>query len=126
MPQKKNGVTYNLLRMNLLMHGSIPYRSFTTYNDDTLVHDNFKMFLKGSSCRWQILLFSLKYSASKSFESDLDSHHALYRLKSYGFRFIEHMVYHMSNDGRIAVLLPHGVCLGVITKRRFVEYLIEH
>lgn len=25
------------------------------------------------------------------------------------FAFVEHMVYHMDDDGRIAVLLPHGV-----------------
>ena len=38
--QELNGSTYNLLRMNLLMHG-VPYKEFTTYNDDTLRVDNF-------------------------------------------------------------------------------------
>ena len=37
---EKNGTTYNLLRMNLLMHG-VPYRQFTTFNEDMLITDKF-------------------------------------------------------------------------------------
>lgn len=97
--QEKNGVTYNLLRMNLLMHG-IPYRSFTTYNDDTLVHDNFKNVSEGFQLQVANPPFSLKYG------------------------FVEHMVYHMSNDGRIAVLLPHGVLFRGGAEKKIREYLI--
>lgn len=38
--QEKNSATFNLLRMNLIMHG-IDYQRFSVFNDDTLIHDNF-------------------------------------------------------------------------------------
>lgn len=34
------------------------------------------------------------------------------------------MVYHMSNDGRIAVLLPHGVLFRGGAEKKIREYLI--
>ena len=122
--QEKNGVTYNLLRMNLLMHG-IPYRSFTTYNDDTLVHDNFKNVSEGFQLQVANPPFSLKYSASKSFESDPRFASCALPPKSYAdLGFVEHMVYHMSNDGRIAVLLPYGVLFRGNNEKKIREYLI--
>lgn len=122
--QEKNGTTYNLLRMNLLMHG-IPYRSFTTYNDDTLVHDNFKNVSDGFQLQVANPPFSLKYSASKSFESDPRFASCALPPKSYAdLGFVEHMVYHMSNDGRIAVILPHGVLFRGNNEKKIREYLI--
>ena len=38
--QELNSTTYNLNRMNMLLHG-VPYYCFTAYNDDTLKKDNF-------------------------------------------------------------------------------------
>ena len=46
--QELNSTTYNLNRMNMLLHG-VPYRQFTAYNDDTLRHDNF-MKMVSRSC----------------------------------------------------------------------------
>lgn len=122
--QEKNGTTYNLLRMNLLMHG-VPYRSFTTYNDDTLVHDNFKNVSEGFQLQVANPPFSLKYSASKSFESDPRFASCALPPKNYAdLGFVEHMVYHMSNDGRIAVILPHGVLFRGNNEKKIREYLI--
>ena len=122
--QEKNGVTYNLLRMNLLMHG-IPYRSFTTYNDDTLAHDNFKNISEGFQLQVANPPYSLKFDFSKSFENDPRFASCALPPKSYAdLGFVEHMVYHMSNDGRIAVLLPHGVLFRGNNEKKIREYLI--
>ncbi|MFR4845231.1 MAG: N-6 DNA methylase, partial [Streptococcus sp.] len=122
--QEKNVVTYNLLRMNLLMHG-IPYRSFTTYNDDTLAHDNFKNISEGFQLQVANPPYSLKFDFSKSFENDPRFASCALPPKSYAdLGFVEHMVYHMSNDGRIAVLLPHGVLFRGNNEKKIREYLI--
>lgn len=56
--------------------------------------------------------YSLKWSADEKFEDD-PRYSGTGKLapKSHAdFVFVEHMVYHMDeDDGRVAVLLPHGV-----------------
>lgn len=56
--------------------------------------------------------YSLKWSVDKKFEDDPRySGAGKSAPKSHAdFAFVEHMVYHMDeDDGRVAVLLPHGV-----------------
>ena len=109
--QELNGSTYNLLRMNLLMHG-VPYKEFTTYNDDTLRVDNFdKKKTEQFTVQVSNPPYSLKWAAPKAMEDDPRySAAGVLAPKSYAdLAFLEHMVYHMADDGRIAVLLPHGV-----------------
>lgn len=125
--QEKNGSTYNLLRMNMLMHG-VPYSKFTMFNDDTLLHDNFALLPGGDKFQIQVANppYSLKWSASKEFLDDprFSAAGAL-APKSYAdLAFVEHMVYHMADDGRIAVLLPHGVLFRGNNEKKIREYLI--
>ena len=122
--QEKNGSTYNLLRMNLLMHG-IPYKNFTVFNDDTLTHDNFEG-LGPFHVQVANPPYSLKWSSAKSFESDprFSACGALAPKQYADLAFLEHMVYHMADDGRIAVLLPHGVLFRGNAEKKIREYLI--
>lgn len=124
--QEKNGSTYNLLRMNLLMHG-IPYRNFTTFNDDTLERDNFEG-LGGFQIQVANPPYSLKWSSAKSFESDPRFNGlGVLAPKSYAdLAFLQHIVYHMSDDGRAAVLLPHGVLFRGGKEEAIRRYLIEN
>ena len=56
--------------------------------------------------------YSLKWSADKQFEDD-PRYSEAGKLAPKGqadLAFVEHMIYHMDeDDGRVAVLLPHGV-----------------
>ena len=56
--------------------------------------------------------YSLKWSADKQFEDD-PRYSGAGKLAPKGqadLAFVEHMIYHMDeDDGRVAVLLPHGV-----------------
>lgn len=124
--QELNGSTYNLLRMNLLMHG-VPYKEFTTYNDDTLRVDNFdKKKTEQFTVQVSNPPYSLKWAAPKAMEDDPRySAAGVLAPKSYAdLAFLEHMVYHMADDGRIAVLLPHGVLFRGGAEKKIREYLI--
>lgn len=106
--QEMNSTTYNLTRMNMLMHG-VPYQQFTVFNDDTLKRDNFvdeRFMVQVSNPP-----YSAKWSSDSSYMDD-PRFSAVGRLapKSYAdLAFLQHIIYHMDDDGRAAVLLPHGV-----------------
>ena len=107
--QEQNATTYNLARMNMIMHG-VDWQRFDIYKGDTLKDDKYgdvKMTVQVCNPP-----YSLKWSADKKFEDD-PRYSGAGKLapKSHAdFAFVEHMVYHMDeDDGRVAVLLPHGV-----------------
>ena len=124
--QELNGTTYNLLRMNLLMHG-VPYKKFTTFNDDTLRKDNFE------EEKFQIQVSNPPYSAhhtmGKSYESDprFSGAGVLAPKTKADLAFVEHMAYHMDEDkdGRACVLLPHGVLFRGAAEDKIRRYLID-
>lgn len=105
--------TYSLLRMNLLLH-KIPYSDFTMYNDDTLNNDNFYNEENGKPINFIVQVANPPFSAKWKPKHGLldDPRYKLGGLPStqYGeIGFVEHMVYHMDEDGRVAVILPHSV-----------------
>lgn len=108
--QENNPTTYNLARMNMLMHG-VDYQNFSIYKGDTLIND-----LYGDDLKLTVQVcnppYSLKWDAKSEFADD-PRYSGVNKLapKSHAdFAFVQHMVYHMEEeDGRVAVLLPHGV-----------------
>ena len=127
--QELNSTTHNLNRMNMLLHG-VPYKQFTAFNDDTLRHDNF--YENGEPILFDVQVSNPPYSAPNSAvdPSYLDDP----RYSSCGvlapktkadLAFVEHMIYHMAPDGRIAVLLPHGVLFRGSAEGKIRRYLIE-
>lgn len=126
--QEYNGTTYNLLRMNMLMHG-VPYKQFSMFNADTIKKDSF--IEEGKEVPMQVQVsnppYSLKYSADQELLKDprYSSSGALAPKSHADLMFLEHMVYHMSNDGRIAVLLPHGVLFRGGSELTIRKYLID-
>lgn len=128
--QELNSTTYNLNRMNMLLHG-VPYRQFTAFNDDTLRHDNF--YENGEPILFDVQVSNPPYSAPNSAidPSYLDdprysSCGVLAPKSKADLAFVEHMVYHMAEDGRIAVLLPHGVLFRSAAEGKIRRYLIEN
>lgn len=113
--QEKNITTYNLARMNMLLHG-VKDTEFEIHHGDTLSND------------WDLLNemnparktefdgivanppFSLKWEPGESLADD-------FRFKSYGlapksaadFAFLIHGFHYLSNNGTMAIILPHGV-----------------
>ncbi|MDH6355915.1 type I restriction enzyme M protein [Dysgonomonas sp. PH5-45] len=113
--QEKNITTYNLARMNMLLHG-LKDTEFEIHHGDTLSND------------WDILNemnpakkmefdgivanppFSLRWEPNDTLAED-------FRFKSYGlapksaadFAFLLHGFHFLSNEGTMAIILPHGV-----------------
>ena len=124
--QENNPTTYNLARMNMLMHGE-DYQNFDIYKGDTLINDMY-----GDDLRLTVQVcnppYSLKWSADSKYLDD-PRYSGIGKLapKSHAdFAFLQHMVYHMDEtDGRIAVLLPHGVLFRSGAEEDIRKYLIS-
>ena len=95
------------------------------FNDDTLAVDNFE----GQTFRVQVA--NPPYSAQIAHPELMADDP---RFNIYGkfapkskadFAFVQHMVHHMDDDGRIAVLLPHGVLFRSGAEETIRRYMIE-
>lgn len=123
--QEQNATTYNLARMNMIMHG-INWQRFDIYKGDTLKDDKYvdnKMIIQVCNPP-----YSLKWSSDKRFEDD-PRYSGAGKLapKSHAdLAFVEHMIYHMDDeDGRVAVLLPHGVLFRGGAEKVIRTYIIK-
>ncbi|MEY8563133.1 type I restriction-modification system subunit M [Eggerthellaceae bacterium 3-80] len=116
--QELNTTTYNLARMNLMMHG-VSYQNMSLKNADTLGEDwpNGKD-AKGVDdplCSFDAVVANPPYSAHwDNSETKLKDP----RFQQYGklaprtkadYAFILHSLYHLGDEGTMAIVLPHGV-----------------
>lgn len=122
--QEKNPSTYNLARMNMILHG-VHYRSFDIQQDDTLetphhIDKRFDAVVANPP-------FSADWSANDGFKSDE-------RFADYGklapkgkadFAFVQHMLHQLDDNGTMAVVLPHGVLFRGAAEGHIRKYLIE-
>lgn len=99
--------TYNLARMNMILHG-VSHRAFTIRQGDTLEdpqHEGmtFEAVVANPP-------FSAKWSASDKMKGD-DRFQPWGRLapaSKADYAFITHMLHHLADDGCMAVVMPHG------------------
>ncbi len=122
--QELTSTTYNLARMNMILRG-VPYRNFNIYNGNTLEHDYF------GEMKFRVQVANPPYSANWSADAKFMEDE---RFNEYGklapkskadFAFVQHMVYHMDEDGRAVVLLPHGVLFRGAAEEVIRKYLIQ-
>jgi len=122
--QEKNPTTYNLARMNMLLHG-IKFSNFRIENGDTLEADAF-----GDQMFDAVVAnppFSAEWSAADKFLSD-DRFSKAGRLaprKTADYAFILHMLYHLADGGTMACVAPHGVLFRGNAEGEIRRYLIE-
>ena len=122
--QELNRTTYNLARMNMILHG-VHYRKFDIKQEDTLEHP------QHLEHRFEAIVanppFSAKWSANQLFMSDD-------RFSQYGklapgskadFAFVQHMVHHLAENGQMAVVLPHGALFRGNAEEHIRKYLIK-
>lgn len=122
--QEMNPTTYNLCRMNMIMHG-LHYKRFDIKNENTLerpqhLEQRFDAIVANPP-------FSANWSASSLFMTDE-------RFAPYGklapsskadFAFVQHMVHQLDDHGTIAVVLPHGVLFRGAAEGHIRQYLIK-
>lgn len=122
--QELTSTTYNLARMNMLLHG-IHYRNFEIINCNTLEDPAFEDLT--FTVQVANPPYSAKWSADPKFLDD-ERFSAYGKLAPKGkadFAFVQHMISHMANDGRIAVLLPHGVLFRSAAEETIRKHIIE-
>ena len=122
--QEKNPTTYNLCRMNMLLHG-IKFSNFQIENGDTLEADAF------GDTQFDAVVanppFSAEWSAADKFNND-DRFSRAGRLaprKTADYAFILHMLYHLVDGGTMACVVPHGVLFRGNAEGVIRRFLIE-
>ncbi|MDZ4070785.1 MAG: type I restriction-modification system subunit M [Sediminibacterium sp.] len=113
--QEKNITTYNLARMNMLLHG-VRDTEFDIHHGDTLVNDweLLNEMNPAKKLEFDAIVanppFSYRWEPSEAMAQD-------FRFKSYGlapksaadFAFLLHGFHFLSKEGAMAIILPHGV-----------------
>jgi type I restriction enzyme M protein len=113
--QEKNITTYNLARMNMLLHG-VKDTEFEIFHGDTLTND------------WDILRelnpakkpafdaivanppFSYRWDATEAMGDDVRfKNHGLAPKSAADFAFLLHGFHFLKDEGVMAIILPHGV-----------------
>ena len=104
--------TYNLARMNMLLHG-VDYEKFNIYNDDTLEHpcEKHMSVREGFDAVVANPPYSAKWDPTgKEADSRFNGYDGKYAPASKAdYAFVEHMINRLSDSGTLAVVLPHGV-----------------
>jgi len=122
--QEMNRTTYNLARMNMILHG-VHYRNFDLRQEDTLEHPQHE------GMRFEAVVanppFSAQWSANKLFESDdrFSQYGRLAPSSKADFAFVQHMLHHLDDNGAMAVVLPHGVLFRGAAEGHIRQYLIQ-
>lgn len=122
--QELNRTTYNLARMNMILH-DVHYRQFDIKQEDTLerpqhLNQRFEAIVANPP-------FSAQWSANPLFTSD-DRFSQYGRLAPAGkadFAFVQHMIHHLAENGQMAIVLPHGVLFRGGAEQHIRKYLIE-
>lgn len=122
--QEMNRTTYNLARMNMILHG-VHYRRFDLKQEDTLEHPQHE------KKRFEAVVanppFSAKWSANPLLLND-DRYSQYGRLapaSKADFAFVQHMLHQLDENGTMAVILPHGVLFRGGAEGQIREYLIK-
>ena len=123
--QEMNRTTYNLARMNMILHG-VHYRQFDIKQEDTLEHPQhlndmpFEAIVANPP-------FSANWSANPLFLNDdrFSQYGKLAPSSKADFAFVQHMIYHLAENGTMAIVLPHGVLFRGAAELHIRKYLIE-
>ena len=124
--QELNRTTYNLARMNMILHG-VHFRQFDIKQDDTLEHP------QHLDVRFEAVVanppFSARWKGKDNPLNETDD-----RFSQYGrlapttkadFAFVQHMIYQMAENATMAVVLPHGVLFRGAAEEQIRKHIIQ-
>jgi type I restriction enzyme M protein len=129
--QEKNITTYNLARMNMLLHG-VKDSEFEIFHGDTLKNewDILNEMNPSKKVTFDAIVanppFSLRWDASEAMGEN-------FRYKNYGlapksaadFAFLLHGLHFLNDEGTMAIILPHGVLFRGGAEQRIREKLLK-
>lgn len=131
--QEKNVTTYNLARMNMLLHG-MKDTEFEIFHGDTLLNqwDILNEMNPSKKIEFDAIVanppFSLRWEPNDTLAED-------FRFKSHGlspksaadFAFLLHGFHFLAKEGTMAIILPHGVLFrGGAEERIRTKLLKDH
>ncbi len=131
--QEKNITTYNLARMNMLLHG-MKDTEFEIFHGDTLLNqwDILNEMNPSKKIKFDAIVanppFSLRWEPNDTLAED-------FRFKSHGlapksaadFAFLLHGLHFLRDEGTMAIILPHGVLFrGGAEERIRTKLLKDH
>ncbi len=124
--QELNRTTYNLARMNMILH-DVHFSKFDIKQEDTLEHP------QHLDERFDVVVanppFSAKWKGKDNPLNETDD-----RFSQYGalapttkadFAFVQHMIYQLNDSGTMAVVLPHGALFRGAAEGKIREYIIQ-
>lgn len=129
--QEYNVTTYNLARMNMLLHG-VKDTEFEIYHGDTLANawDFLRETNPAKKPRFDAVVanppFSYRWDLGDAMSEDM-------RFKSHGvapksaadFAFLLHGLHYLKDDGVMAIILPHGVLFRGGAEERIRRKLLD-
>lgn len=129
--QEKNITTYNLARMNMLLHG-VKDTEFEIYHGDTLQNDwdMLREINPSKKPYFDAVVanppFSYRWNPNEALGEDV-------RFKNYGlapksaadFAFLLHGFHYLKDDGVMAIILPHGVLFRGGTEAKIRRMLLN-
>lgn len=132
--QELNTTTYNLARMNLMMHG-VAFQNMSLSNADTLETD----WPDGPDAMgidhprtFDAVVANPPYSAhwdnreSKLKDPRFNDYGKLAPKTKADYAFVLHSLYHLNDEGTMAIVLPHGVLFRGAAESVIRKNLIEH
>jgi type I restriction enzyme M protein len=113
--QEKNITTYNLARMNMLLHG-VKDAEFDIFHGDTLLND-WDMLQEANPAKRPYFdavvanpPFSYRWEPTEALGEDVRfKNHGLAPKSAADFAFLLHGFHYLKQEGTMAIILPHGV-----------------
>ena len=124
--QELNTSTYNLARMNMFLH-RVETKNQNLHNGDTLDGD----WPTGEDTDFNMVLmnppYSAKWSAAAGFLQDerFSDYGVLAPKSKADYAFLLHGLYHLKNNGTMAIVLPHGVLFRGAAEGKIREKLLR-
>ncbi len=124
--QELNRTTYNLARMNMILH-DVHFSRFNIKQDDTLEHpqhleERFEAVVANPP-------FSAKWKGKDNPLNETDDRFSQYGRLAPGtkadFAFLQHMIYQLADNGTMAIVLPHGVLFRGAAEEAIRKYIIK-
>lgn len=124
--QELNPTTYNLARMNMILHG-VRFDRFSIRQGDTLRED------MHADLKAEAIVANPPFSSKWKGNSDPTLAHDD-RFSQYGrlapknkadYAFVTHMLYHLGDNGTMAIVLPHGALFRSGAEGHIRKYIIE-
>ncbi|MEL6401290.1 MAG: type I restriction-modification system subunit M [Cyanobacteria bacterium J06626_4] len=130
--QEKNITTYNLARMNMLLHG-VKDSEFEIFHGDTLLND-WEMLKEANPAKKPYFdavvanpPFSYRWQPTEALGEDVRfKNHGLAPKSAADFAFLLHGFHYLKQDGTMAIILPHGVLFRGGAEAKIRRKLLEN